>query len=132
MRSTSSGRCRSARCSSTRLVRMACLRADCTDDPSLVEVGACGDGCLLLRRLVLEAIPAPRWEFRGELNHDLVFSGKIRQAGFQIYADLNVRVGHVLPITAWPQRTDDGTWQVALCPRADSREGLLLDAPVLQ
>lgn len=84
----------------------------------LAEVKACGDGCLLLRRSVLEAIPAPRWELGVQkpdaCDHDTAFSVKVRNAGFTIWADLEVWIGHLAVIPVYPCRDAQGKWATAL------------------
>lgn len=86
-------------------------------ETGLVKVKACGGGCLLIHRSVLERTAAPWWEL-ATLEPDLVsedvsFSKKAREAGFDIYIDLNVRVGHIIVATVWPHE-QDGEWSTLL------------------
>lgn len=84
----------------------------------LVPIKACGDGCLLIRRRVLEAIPDPWWELgipeTDKCGHDVLFSKKVCDAGFQIYCDMEVTVGHIGMFAIFPYRDADGNWQTFL------------------
>lgn len=88
-------------------------------DRSLQPIVACGDGCLLIRRRVLERIRGPWWEY-GETvtdacDHDMVFCRKIREAGFQIWLDLDVKVDHISIFGVRPfVDKETGEWQVQL------------------
>jgi hypothetical protein len=87
----------------------------------LVPIKACGDGCLLIRRRVLEAIPDPWWELgnpeRDKCCHDVLFSKKVREAGFQMWADLEVVVGHLATVAVFPHRNQKGEWLTLLTQR---------------
>lgn len=103
-------------------------------DPDVIEIGACGDGCMLIKRAVIAAIDAPRWElgfggFHDQSNHDMAFCAKIRRAGFKLHADLTVQIGHTMPMTVWPLRLPDGTWAMSFRSRVDSEHGLMCPAP---
>lgn len=120
-------------------------------DPDVVEVGACGDGCLLVRRRVLERLQAiadgdPIWELgysgygsppstRAQSNHDMAFSHKVRRAGFKIFADLTVHVGHITPMIVWPgfrreqSDVDRRRWLVEFQTRPDRGMAFGMDAP---
>lgn len=87
----------------------------------LIPITACGDGCLLIQRRVLEAIHHPRWEYAqgtatsDNCDHDMVFSRKVREAGFGLWCDLDVLVDHIGIMVIRPVRTKDGKWEVHLC-----------------
>jgi len=87
-------------------------------DRGMVPIVACGDGCLMIRRRVMEAIPQPWWEYGETMSdacdHDVVFSRKVREAGFGMWADLECRVGHITTMVVMPHRDEDGTWQTHL------------------
>ena len=80
----------------------------------LVPILACGDGALLIRRKVLEAIADPWWELgakqRDKCDHDITFSAKVHQAGFQIYCDLDTIIGHITTMNIIPQQDENGLW----------------------
>lgn len=84
----------------------------------LVPIKAAGDGCLLIRRKVIEAIADPWWELgkpeSDKCCHDVLFSKKVADAGFQMYADLEVTVGHLGLFAIFPQRGPNGHWQTVL------------------
>lgn len=65
------------------------------------EIDECGTGCLLIKREVLEAIPLPRFTGMGDVGTDISFCRRARKAGFPIYVDLRVQLGHITeyPIT---------------------------------
>jgi hypothetical protein len=87
-------------------------------EAGLIPIKACGDGCLLIRRKVLEAIPDPWWELGNPQKdmccHDVLFSKKVNDAGFQIYADLEVTVGHLALFSVFPHRNPQGVWTTLL------------------
>lgn len=87
-------------------------------DRGLVPIKACGDGCLLIKRKVLEAIVDPWWELgkpdADKCCHDVLFSKKVRDAGFQIYADFEVLVGHLGIFAIFPRRDEMGDWHTML------------------
>lgn len=73
------------------------FKADELPDSGLIPVHAAGSGGLLVRRHVLEAIEAPWFSSSSGAynNDDLEFCRKIRDAGFDIYCDVGVRLGHL-------------------------------------
>jgi len=89
-----------------------------TGDRGLQQVKSCGDGALLLRRSVLEAIPAPRWTLgtydAAACDHDTAFSVKVRVAGFTIWCDLETVVHHLGVFSIAPHRNDRGEWSTAI------------------
>src|SRR5690349_3364538 len=77
-------------------------------------VGACGGGCLLVRRAVLEQLsdpwfnPGPGRSFGG----DIGFCRKLKDAGIPLYALLR-GVGHLMPTSiapVWNEATE--SWQL--------------------
>ena len=76
------------------------------DDHGLVEIVGCGDGCVLIRRRVLEALPIPIWrmtKYEPDLQStDLIFCEAVRKAGFRIWADLDLVVGHMIMAPIFP------------------------------
>lgn len=90
----------------------------------LVPIVASGDGCLLIRRKVLETIPYPWWEMSDPaspdlITQDLIFSKKVRDAGFEMYADLDAVVGHLAITLVSPERTDADWKTVILTGQSD-------------
>lgn len=78
----------------------------------LAEVYACGSAGMLVRGHVLDAIDDPWFESHGGLNEDLTFCAKVRDAGFPIFCDVDVQIGHLNTYTVWP-RWDEG-WNAGL------------------
>lgn len=77
----------------------------------------CGDAGLLVRRQVLEAIPYPWYDNRKSgamAADDQAFVKRIKDAGFDVYMDLDVQMGHIGHINYVPVRGPDGAWQIRL------------------
>lgn len=69
-------------------------------EPRLIEVGACGVGCILIHREVLEKI-----RFRYDKNDrgfdDMWFCHDAFNAGFKIFADISVKCKHLIKGWSW-------------------------------
>ena len=81
-------------------------------DGELVEVDATGTGCVLYDTEVFTRIPDPWFRFRktvegGEIGEDIGFCHDIRKAGFKIYVDTGIKVGHLTKMTV-----DQATWEL--------------------
>jgi len=67
----------------------------------LMEIAACGFGCVLIKSEVLKGMEYPHFVYRSALNHahtyseDVYFCQKAREAGFKIYADTTILCDHV-------------------------------------
>jgi hypothetical protein len=59
---------------------------------------------------------------------DLVFCEKVRNAGFQIWADLDLPIGHMIIAPVWPHKVN-GVWKVALLQRDNLAVALPFAAP---
>ena len=83
----------------------------------LHEVPACSGAGLLIQRYVLEKVPAPWFELGtivpDVFSEDIAFYRKARAAGFHLFVDLDVLIGHTTPVTLWPALTPEG-WSVIL------------------
>lgn len=65
-------------------------------DDDLVEIDGCGGHFVLVRRDVIEGIKEPWFRFTTEsAGEDFYFCERVRDAGFKIYADLSVYIGHI-------------------------------------
>ncbi len=88
------------------------------DEKGLQPIVACGDGCLLVTRKVMETIENPWWEYgetvRGAVDHDMVFSRKVRDAGFKLWCDTDLWVDHIGMVAVRPYRDEKGQWWVKL------------------
>ena len=84
----------------------------------LVEVYAAGSAGMLVRRHVLTLSDDPWFESHGGLNEDLTFCAKVREAGFQIFCDVDTKLGHIATHQVWPAHRDGG-WHadIVLDPR---------------
>jgi hypothetical protein len=79
--------------------------------PRLIEIKAAGLGFLLVKTDVFKALEKP-WVRLGELDSeqwcdDIGFFKRVREAGFKIYADLSVMVGHIGTCIIWPNYKED-------------------------
>lgn len=77
----------------------------------LLQVQAVGAGCLLIRREVLEAI-GDNWFQHGRVDdwdasEDIIFCEQARAAGFEVFVDLGMPVGHMAPVAISPQHIDN-------------------------
>jgi hypothetical protein len=92
------------------------------NESGLIKIKVCGDGALLTHRSVFEKLP--KWEYMGQsgwyqlngppsppdqINCDVLFCERLRNAGYEIWCDLDVRVAHIacVPIVA---ALDNGAW----------------------
>lgn len=83
-------------------------------DRGLLEVEHTGSAGMLIRRHVLEAIAAPRFEHRTGVSEDVTFCQKARAAGFQIHVDLGARMGHITTCAVWPVHDPELGWVTGL------------------
>lgn len=82
------------------------------DTNGLVEIQAGGCAGMLIRRDVLEAIEPPWFEY-ADRSEDIIFCEKAKAAGFDLYADLSLRLGHVTTAVVWPA-VDGDRWVTGL------------------
>ncbi len=61
----------------------------------LIEVDAAGFGCVLMKTEMLENMPEPFFEYKGGLGEDIYFCIKAKQAGYKLYCDTTLEVGHI-------------------------------------
>jgi len=86
-------------------------------DTGLIKVGACGFGFMLVHISVFDSLEQP-WVRHGEIvgdkrNEDIGFCRRIGYAGFSIFCDLSVVIGHIGTATFWPSYKD-GKWYTAI------------------
>lgn len=77
---------------------------DVPAEPFHVEIA--GTGGMLVREHVFDALGYPYFESTDGLylNEDIVFSQKVRAAGFQILVDPELKIGHIASTPVWPAR----------------------------
>lgn len=64
-------------------------------ESGLLEVEACGAGCLLVKREVFQKIGYPYFEYvEGIRSEDMDFCEKAAKAGYKIFCDVTVKCGH--------------------------------------
>lgn len=84
----------------------------------LVEVSACGNAGMLVRRHVFEAMEPPWFEWAPQgspyAGSDLAFCWKAWQAGFRVHVDMDTRFGHTTIATFIPVPMGDGSYGVAM------------------
>lgn len=67
----------------------------------LIEVDACGAGCMLIKKEVFEKLKKPYFQYipRGEktprIGEDFYFCEKVKKAGFKIYCDTSIICKHI-------------------------------------
>lgn len=75
------------------------LRRQCTaeevEDEELIKLKACGLGCVLIHKDVLEKVKF-RYEKNTKCFDDMYFCGDAGTAGFDIYADTSVKCKHMV------------------------------------
>lgn len=81
------------------------------NERGLVEVVNFGLGCCLIKTEVFKKVEAP-WIRIGQLNSqewndDIDFFNRCREAGFQLWLDLEVRAGHMATVTVWPEYNEE-------------------------
>lgn len=98
----------------------------CLEERSgLVEVAACGTGGILIKTKVFEKLEQPYFTHDNVLaTYDLYFCMKAKQAGFQIYCDLNAPSGHIVTAVIWPLH-EGGKWRTGVVINND----LKIDLP---
>jgi hypothetical protein len=74
----------------------------------MARVHAAGSAGMLIRSEVLDAIDDPWFESHGGLNEDLTFCAKVREAGFELWCDVDCHLGHMAPHTVWPAFRENG------------------------
>jgi glycosyltransferase involved in cell wall biosynthesis len=85
-----------------------------SDDPPMKPVYVAGTAGMLIRRYVWEKIPKP-WFTMGEvtpevLGEDVSFCRRVKDAGFQVWCDMENTMGHLNVGEVRPRRNPDGTW----------------------
>jgi len=76
----------------------------------------CGDAGILIRKRVLDAIPRPWYDTRRSgayASDDTAFTSRVREAGFDIYVDCDMPIGHITPMTVTPI-AHDGKWSLQI------------------
>ena len=84
----------------------------------LAENETTGDSGMLIRRHVLEKIGFPwyrhrksgGWDYNAE---DQAFNALIREAGYDIWIDLDNRIGHIMTVTNYAY-VREGKWRIGL------------------
>lgn len=85
----------------------------------LLEVDGLATSGLLIRREVLNTLPAKPFDIR-DLGDDLGFCHKVKQQGFPIYVDTSIRLGHVAHVPLFPHVNESGEWCIGA--QVSSRE----------
>lgn len=61
----------------------------------LIEVDGVGTGAILIKRKVFETIGTPYFFYGENRSEDIMFCEKARRAGFKIYVNTKVQIGHI-------------------------------------
>ncbi len=78
----------------------------------IVKITGCGLGCVLIKTDVFRKMQEPYVRL-GEIEadgwcDDVGFFNRVSDAGFDIFCDLDARVGHMTQMNIWPTKTDKG------------------------
>ena len=90
-----------------------CHHVTLEQQTGLIEVVNTGLGCVLINTEVFKAMEKP-WITLGELERDhwcddISFFNRARAAGFKLFCDFSILVGHFASVTVWPNMID-GNW----------------------
>lgn len=101
------------------------------NEKGLIEVEACGFGCVLIKIDVFNQLEKPYVRL-GELrsdrrNEDTGFCHRVRKLGIKIFCDLDIVAGHIGVSTFWPNRID-GKWYTAI----DTNGNVIINQPQLE
>lgn len=81
-------------------------------DGGVIAIHSAGSAGMLIKRTVLEEMEPPWFESYQistvEATEDAWFCDKARDAGFQIYCDLDANLGHSITGVVWPVREPEG------------------------
>jgi glycosyltransferase involved in cell wall biosynthesis len=61
----------------------------------IIEVDAVGTGIMLIRKKVFRELPHPWFFYGGDYSEDIMFCKEARKAGYKIYIDTTLDIGHV-------------------------------------
>ena len=84
----------------------------------LIEVDACGNAGMLIRREVIEAIGGD-WHRVGWIqpdrgSSDLYFCKRAKEKGYKIHVDLDNTIGHIAHMSVWPVRDFNNEYSLAI------------------
>jgi hypothetical protein len=99
-------------------------------DRGLVVLHAGGCAGMLIRREVLEAIEPPWFEY-SDKSEDVIFCEKAKAAGFQLYGDLEARLGHITTAVVWPSFNPEHGWMTGLTIGKDMQVQIPLTGDLL-
>ncbi len=89
-------------------------RVDLNDHPEggLIPIHSAGTAGMLVRRNVFDTLEKPWFEVGAitsvHVGEDVHFCDKARDAGFELWADLDAPLGHCTTATVWPVRQEFG------------------------
>ena len=77
----------------------------------LIPITNCGLGCVLINTRIFEHLEKPYVRL-GEVekdgwSDDIGFFNRVREAGFSLYCDLDVKVGHMTSMMLWPNKVNE-------------------------
>ena len=75
-----------------------------------IPVVSAGAGGIVIKRKVVEALQDPWFERQGKVGEDHLFCKKAREAGFGVYAALDVPIDHLTTNIVRPHRDEQGRW----------------------
>lgn len=82
----------------------------------LVTVHGAGTGGMLIKSEVFKEFPEPWFVHTTQQSEDLYFCDRLAEAGIQLYVDLDARLGHVAPVSVYPDWEDGWCAGLAMSP----------------
>lgn len=95
----------------------------------LVTVAAAGTGGMLIKAEVFKEIEGPWFVHTTAQSEDLHFCNLLIDAGIQLYVDLDARLGHVMPISIYPDY-EDGQWAAGMATSPSMKVLLPINMPL--
>jgi len=104
-------------------------------ETGLIEIVNCGLGAVLIKTEVFKKVEKP-WIRLGELDvdhwsDDIGFFNRCRAAGYKLYCDLSVEVGHTGFVTIMPEYRD-GKWFTSYYTDGEGKVGFPSIKPTLE
>ncbi len=75
------------------------------DNNNIIEIAHCGNGCILIKREVLEKI---KFRYEEEFFDDMMFCKDAAKLGYKIYADCSVKCKHLVDKRPWKWNNKNG------------------------
>lgn len=94
----------------------------------IVTVDGAGTGGMLIRSEIFHQLDPPWFVHTTQKSEDLYFCDLVREAGIQIYCDLDARLGHIAPFSIYPDY-EDGKWTAGVSVSPSMKVLLPIEVP---